>query len=340
MATLSTQWPTLLDVAKSLDPNGQVAKVAEVLNQHNEILDDIPMVEGNLPTGHQVTLRKTIPTPTWRLANTGVTRVKATNGQVTEGAAVMANYSEIDKMVAELNGNTASFRLSQDKGIMEGMNQEFSRVLAYGDATLDPEQFTGLSPRYFSTNSALSPTYGQVIKAGGVGSDNASIWLVGWSPETVFGFYPKGSQAGLVYRDLGEQTVYDSALKPFQAYRSYFEWKCGIAVADWRYVVRICNIDISALETASDASDTSANILKYMSMAADKLYSLQGVQPVFYANQRVRAMLNVKLFNKTNWLLTREDVKGASGITRPTIMFQGIPVRRLDQLTVAESLVS
>ena len=50
MAQLSSAWPTLADVARRLDPNGRIARMAEILNQYNEILDDIPWIEGNLPT--------------------------------------------------------------------------------------------------------------------------------------------------------------------------------------------------------------------------------------------------------------------------------------------------
>jgi len=48
---LSTAWPTLLDWARRIDPDGKIAKVAEILNKYNEILDDMPFIEGNLPYG-------------------------------------------------------------------------------------------------------------------------------------------------------------------------------------------------------------------------------------------------------------------------------------------------
>lgn len=338
MGALASSSPTLLDIAKAMDPMGKISAVAEVLNHHNEILDDMTWKEGNLPTGHQVTLRKSIPAASFRLFNQGLTPVKATTGQNVETCAMMANYSQIDKDLAMLNGNTAAFRMSQDKGILEGFNQTLASTLIYGDTTVDPEKFVGLAPRYYSSAAATVGT--NVIKAGGSSNANSSIWLVGWSPETVYGVFPKGSQAGFTVQDLGEQTVYDANNLPFQAYRTYYQWKAGIAVEDWRYVVRIANIDIANLETASDSTDNSANVLKYMSMALDKLYNISGVRPVFYANQRVRSMLRVKFFNKSNALLSLSDVKGASGITRPTLMFQGYPVRRCDEILNTESNVA
>ena len=55
MATLSTTQLTLADWAKRIDPEGKVeTKIAEILNQTNEILEDAVFIEGNLPTGHRV----------------------------------------------------------------------------------------------------------------------------------------------------------------------------------------------------------------------------------------------------------------------------------------------
>ena len=79
MGALTSSWPTLLDVSRSLAPDGSIAQVAEVLQETNEILDDIPFLEGNLPTGHQSNIRTSLPTPSFRLLNAGVVPAKSTN---------------------------------------------------------------------------------------------------------------------------------------------------------------------------------------------------------------------------------------------------------------------
>jgi len=339
MATLSTAWPTLLDVANRLDPNGSIAQVAEILTQYNEVLDDIAWVEGNLPTGHKTTIRSSIPAGTWRLLNQGITPVKSQANQIIETCGMLENYSEVDKALAQLNGNSAAWRLSEDKAIIEGISQSLSTALIYGDTSVNPERFVGLTPRYYATSGAN--TSDNVISAGGVGSDNTSIWLVGWSDQTVHGIYPKGSMAGLQMKDLGEQTLYDASLGRYQGYRTHYKFDCGLAVRDWRFVVRIANIDISALETAGDGSDTSANLLKYMSMALDKFPPMGGVRPVFYMNNRVRAMLRVKLVNKSNTFLTLQDWESPiSGLKRPALTFMGVPCRRVDSILNTEAVVS
>ncbi|MCQ4021275.1 major capsid protein, partial [Klebsiella pneumoniae] len=133
------------------------------------------IVEGNLPTGHRTTIRSGLPSATWRLLNYGVQPSKSTTVQVTDGIGMLETYAEIDKSLADLNGNTAEFRLSEDRAFIEAMNQQMAQTLFYGDTSVNPQQFMGLSSRY----SDLTATNAQnIIDAGGTGTDNTSIWLI------------------------------------------------------------------------------------------------------------------------------------------------------------------
>ena len=58
--------------------------IIELLSQTNEILDDMLVVEGNLPTGHQTTIRTGLPQATWRLLNQGVQPGKSTTALVAK----------------------------------------------------------------------------------------------------------------------------------------------------------------------------------------------------------------------------------------------------------------
>lgn len=342
MATLSTYYPTLLDVARALDPNGRIAMVAEVLQQYNDILDDIPWLEGNLPTGTQHTIRTSKPTPTKRLLNQGVAPSKSTTGQIVDVCAIYETQSHIDKNLADMNGNTQAFRMTQDKGMMEGFADALAIDLIYGDSSVTPTAFDGLAPRYFALSGQTTST--NVIDAGGTGSDNTSIWLVCWGPEKVFGVYPKSSRAGLQVEDKGLQNILTDATNNqyMMAYVTWMQWMAGLAIADWRYVVRIANIDVSALLTASDSTDTSANILKLMIRALGKIPPRGGnVRPVFYMNESVQTMLSVKLLDKSNLFLNLSELKG-SPVFRPngTLTFQGVPCRRIDGITSTESALT
>ena len=333
MATLAVTHPTLADVAKATDPDGKIATIVEILNETNEMLDDMVWVEGNLPTGHRTTVRAGLPAPTWRKLYGGVQPTKATNVQVTDTTGMLEAYAEIDKALADLNGNTAAFRMTEDKAHIEGMSQEFMSTLMYGNEGTAPEEFTGFAPR-FNDNSGPANA-DNIILGGGSGADNNSIWLISWGANTVHGIYPKGSKAGLQFNDKGQVTIEDSDGSNggrYEAYRSHYRWDVGLSVRDWRYVVRICNIDQSLL-TANKS--TGADVTDLMAQAIELLPNASSGRPAFYMNRGVRSVLRRQIANTTNVQLNMDQVGGKS-----VMSFDGIPVRRCDSLTSTEATIS
>lgn len=347
MATLGATPITLVDWAKVQDPNGQPARVAELLSQTNDIISDMIWQEGNLPTGHQTTVRTGLPSATWRLLNQGTAGSKSTSAQITEGCGILESWCEVDVALANLNGNAAAFRMQEGKAHLEAMNQEFAQTLFYGNAGTAPEEFNGFATRY--------STLGQnCITGGGSGSDNSSIYLVGWGPLSVHGVFPKGSAAGLQHYDYGEVTIETSAGiqgSRLRVYQDKWEWKPGLAVRDWRYVVRVANIDISALTAESSA----ANLLKLMTRSIYRIPSLTGgttqdgdfvgCRPAFYMNRTCLEMLDIQRHNVmsgfssgttyTGGSIKYEDVDG-----KQVPFFRNIPVRICDQLTETEATVA
>lgn len=331
MAVLPTTHPTLLDVTRRLDPNGKIDAVAEILNQTNPILEDMVWIEGNLPTGHRTTVRTGLPRPTWRKLYGGVQPTKSTTVQITDSTGMLEAYAEVDKALADLNGNTASFRLSEDRAHIEGMNQEMVQTLFYGNEGTEPEAFTGLSPRFNSTTAANAEN---LIQSAGIeGNDNASIWLIVWGPNTVHGIYPKGSKAGLSVDDKGQVTIenIDGNGGRMEAYRTHYRWDAGLTVRDWRYIVRI---QYDQEDLAKDAA-TGPDLADLMVDAIERIPSLSMGRPVFYMNRRAKSFLRRQLASATkNSTLTREEVGG-----KKVEVFDGIPVRTTDALTNTEAAV-
>jgi hypothetical protein len=334
MATNAVTNPTLADVAKATDPDGKISTIVEILNETNEMLDDMVWIEGNLPTGHRTTIRAGLPTPTWRKLYGGVTPNKGTNVQVTDTTGMLEAYAEIDKALADLNGNSAAFRMTEDKAHIEGMSQEFANTVMYGNEGTAPEEFTGFAPR-FNDNSGPANA-DNIILGGGSGADNNSIWLISWGNDTVHGIYPKGSKAGLQFTDKGQVTLEDASdgsnSGRMEAYRSHYKWDCGISVRDWRYVVRICNIDQSLL-TANKS--TGADITDLMVQAIELLPNASKGRPAFYMNRGLRSTLRRQINNTTNVRMTQDEVAG-----KHVMSFDGIPVRRCDALTSTEATIS
>jgi hypothetical protein len=347
MATLSTTALTYADWAKRVGDDYRIASIIELLSQTNEILDDMLVVEGNLPTGHKTTVRTGLPQATWRLLNQGVPNAKSTTAQIVDTCGNLETYAVIDKDIADLNGNTAEFRLSEVKAFLEGMSQQVATTLIYGNQSANPERFTGLAPRYSTLTTANSNTAANVLSGGGVASSNTSMWIAVWGSDTLHATFPKGKITGLQHRDMGEWPVLDSASNTYQAYRDHFKWEIGLVLRDWRYVARICNIDITLLTGVS-----AANLINLLVRALYRLptapVSATSVQTsdspevranmgrtVIYCNRVVRTYLDLQAMNKTNVLLRIEEFDG-----KPVTTFRGIPVRTCDAILNNEATVS
>jgi hypothetical protein len=333
MATISGNVVSLADWVKRLDPDGKTATVIELLNQTNEVLMDMAWMEGNLPTGHRVTQRSGLPATAFRLLNNGVAPSKSTTVQIDEACGMLEAWSEIDKDLVELNGNAGAFRLSEARAFIESMNEKQVQTLFYGNSSTAPEQYTGLTPRY---NSLTATNGTHVLDAGGTGTDNSSIWLVCWGDQMTYGIFPKGSKAGLQHDDLGLQVVENTqgiGGSRMLAYRERWQWKCGIAVKDWRFNVRISNIDIDLL-----VAKTGANLFDFMIKALHRIPTngLRMTRPVFYMNRTVRQMLDIQARDavQVGGQLKYEVVDGQWITT-----FRGIPIRIVDQLIEAEARV-
>lgn len=336
MATLGVRNPTLLDLAKMTDPDGKVATIVEILAEVNEELEDIAWVEGNLPTGHRTTIRSGIPTPTWRKLYGGIQPAKATNVQITDNTGMLEAISEVDVDLADLNGNTAMFRFNEDRAHIEGMSQELSNTLWFGNEDTQPEAFTGFAPRF---NSTTAENGDNIVLGGSLSgqTDNTSIWLVVWDTQTVHGIIPKGSRAGLSVEDLGRTMIQDASdgsnTGRYFAYVSHYQWKAGLTVKDWRYVVRIPNIDKSLL--VNDAS-SGADLPDLMFQAMTLIPNLSRGRPAFYMSRNTISFLRRQLTAATSMSTLQIDNVGGKMVTR----FQGIPIRRVDTLSADETRIT
>jgi hypothetical protein len=329
-----------MDWAKRVDPDGAIDSIAEILNENNPVLDDAVWVEGNLPTGHRTTIRTGLPTPTWRLLNYGVQPGKSTTAQVTDSVGMLEAYSEVDKDLADLNGNSGAFRLSEDRAHLESMSQTMASTLFYGNTGSDPEKFMGLAPRFASTSADNGRN---IILAGGdtTPGDNlhTSIWLIVWGENTCHMVFPKGSTAGLQNRDLGEETLEDANGGLYQGYRSWYQWKAGLTVRDWRYVVRIANIEQASLTINPTRGDRTAagsiDLVDIMTQALETVEGLTAGRAAFYMNRRVASYLRRQITGFSNVNLTFDNVAGKHIMT-----FDGVPIRRTDAIVNTEAVIS
>lgn len=340
---------TLADLGRRMDPGGKLADMAELLSQCNEMIDDIPYVEGNLPTGHVTTLRTALPRGTFRRYYQGVGYTKSNAAQVTFGMAQLAAYSQIDKNLANIGGQPAKVREKEDVAHMEGMSQQMAETYVYGNQWTSPEQFTGFSPFFNTVSTATAQNAVNVFDCGGTGSSNTSIWLIGMGEQTCYGIYPKGSRAGMNFEDKGDVVPgFDANNRRFEAYTSYFEWLAGLAVEDWRYVIRMCNIDTT---TAGLAGSTPPDLFAILSKAVVRLPTAgrmvsgitktdapdkqsPAVRLKIYCNRTSRQYMDIQAIRDKNVLLSPRDYAG-----QPIVNFRNIPIGVNDQQLDTEARV-
>lgn len=337
MATVGGTVLTLSDFAQRLDPDGSIPDIAELLNEKNEVLTDMLWVQGNLPTGMRTTQRTGLPNVTFRLLNTGVQASKSTVGQVDDACCILEGWSVIDEKLAQLNGNVEALRLSEAKPFLEAMNQQFVSTLFYGNVLVNPGTFLGFAPRYGAIAAAVNQQ--NIINMAGGGGNNTSIWLIGWGEDTVCGIFPKGTMAGLTHEDYGLQTVQAQAAGAvvgmtsgfMRAYQDRFVWEPGLALRDWRYAVRIANINIATLTSTV----TTPDIISAMSRALDRLPSLKGCNPCFYMNRTLYSFLRLQGLAKSNAAVTVQPA-----LNQFELGFEGVPIRRVDQLLNTETAIT
>lgn len=333
MALTATTWPTLIDVASRINADGSISKIAEILTQSNPILQDMPIIEGNDGAGNKTTMRSGLPTVAWRMINQGIQPSKSTTVQQKDTCGMLEAYAEVDKALVQISNNQAEFRLSESVAFLEAMNQAMAQTLFYGNTSVNPERFLGLSPRYSTITGAAN---GQnVVDGGGTGSNNASVWLICWGQNTITAFAPKGFPTGLQHQDLGETTIENVngvANTRMQGYRDHFVWTLGLSVRDWRYAVRIANIDIPALVANAGAQ---AKLINLMIKAYHRIPNWKMGRCVWYMNRTVAEFLDIQRLDKAAGAgLQYADVDGEW-----VPIFRGFPIRIIDSLLNTEARV-
>lgn len=333
MTTNAATVMTYADWAKRLDKNGRIDTIVEMLMDYNEILDDMMAMECNDGTGHKTTIRTGIPEGAWRMLNYGVPAVKSQTAQIRDTTGMLEAFSKVDEKLAQLSGDPRAFRLSEADGIIQGMNNQMASTLFYGNTDINPERFLGFAPRYdtISTNEDESG-FNIIDAAGSTANGQTSIWLVHWGANSCHALFPKGTTAGLKHEDLGRDIATDADGGEYKILREHFGWDIGLCVRDWRYVVRIANIDVALL-----SSDTTylKSIINKMIAAEERLPQLGNGRPVWYGNRVIREALRNARLEKIANNLTDDTIEG-----KRVTQFDGIPFRRCDALVSTEAVVS
>jgi hypothetical protein len=324
MATLTAyKQLTLIEVAKRKAPDGDMAEIAEVLNESNEIIQDAIWREANDTFSNKTVRRASLPTGTWRKLNEGVATESSETIEKVDTIGMLETWAQTDVEIIKAFPDPVQARNDEAMPFVEGLGQTMAAAMFYSNSSTTPEKFTGLAPRMASIAATTN-----VINEGGTGSDLCSIFVVDWGPGSVYMIYPKNSVAGLEHKDKGIETVRSASdnQNMYEAYVDKFVWKAGMVVKNSKNIGRIANIESTGASNTFDED----NLITLMNRMT------KGPGRRIYANTTVMTQMEIRAKDKTNINYTFADGLAPG----PVLMFKGVPVRHCEQLLITEAALT
>ena len=331
MALVGNTYLTLKDKYSQKEGDRVTSTIIDLFVQSNTILEDAVTKECNDGSSHKTTVRNGLPEPEFRKFYQGSKCQKGDYSQVTDTTSMIDDYSEVDKKLADLDGDKEQFLLNESEAHIQGMNNVVQKNFFYGNKGVNDASFDGLATRYNKLSTTKGDMGYQILSAGGSGSDNTSIWFVTWGDTKTHLLYPRGSKAGLQYENQGQVTAQDASGNYYEAYRSHFSWDVGLTIRNYRANARIANIDVSDLATAN-----AADLITLMIQAYHRIKKhAAGGKTIIYCNETIETYLHLQAMNKNNVNLTLKEFAG-----QEVVSFLGIPVKCCDQILDTEAAVS
>lgn len=323
MAVLTSKYATLADLVSRLDADGKIAPIAEILNQQLPILKDLGFVECNKTDGYLHTIRTGLPSVTWRKLYGGVQPSKSTTAQVTDTCGNLEAYAECDKDLADINGNTSQWRLSEEAPFIEAMGQAMAQTIFYGDTTKTPERFMGIAARYNTLSATKAASARNVFGLDGT-ANLTSVYFI--SHDVFHGIYPKGSKVGLSKTDKGQVTVTKDDGSMYEAYRTHYKWQAGTMIDDWRGCARVCNIDVTSVD--------GSKLIEAMIKAKNSIEAKYIGRTKIYVSREIMTILELAALNKSSNCLSIVEAAGQFKTS-----FFSIPIEVCDAISVNETQV-
>ena len=350
MATDQTVLPytTLIDIFNnysSTDARAMWIWAARILDRMCPLIRVMPMIPSNNMLSNVATRTDSIPSPTTRRFNEGISPTTSHNVPINDPIALFEDYSEVDKSQCDLQNDPTAWRQDQDANHVEGFRQGLESKFWYGALNTDPGGFNGLATRFNNLESipnGLSDWQPNVWNGGASTGSVTSLWLVEFGKDKVYGIYPPNTAAGLNIRDLGETTKEfatstsggPSLNKLLQVYRTHLQWWVGLQVNDERCVQRIANINPTILSS----NNFDENVL----IEAKNWLPDAGENPgtAIFVNRALKTQIDIRAVSqKINTYFTQDPSDG-NVWGRPVTRFQGIPIFVAERLTSTETVLT
>jgi hypothetical protein len=342
MATIGNSFLGIIDHYKRVDRNGNIMPIIEALHQLNPLMQDAHVIEANNGSSHRSTIRTGLGSVAWGKLYQGILQSKSTTQQVEDTTGFVERLSTIDTRFLKLVKDPAGERMAEANAALEAISQDVQSNFFYADSNITPERFKGLAARY-NAISGGGAAAAQIVDGGGTGSDNTSVWLVGWGAPGTSLIYPEGTTGGIQREDKGEQRTLDDNSMPYFVKEEYFSQHVGVKVGDWRYNVRIANIDVS---------DLIAGTVNLLPLLRKAYHRIQGRTRATNMNNenaasegRTVIYMNRTAYEALDANLTSPTLNAALRLTPMQLegeeveAYRGIPIRVTDALLNTEARV-
>ena len=324
---------TLKEIGQFYDEGGKMRTFINMLAQDNPLLEHMPFIMGNETDGHSHNMVTSLPTVQLRALYQGTSASKGGVSTVKDVCRQLSARFGVDRdLLEKYEGDSAknAFRMQHGKLHIEAMKQTAVGYMIYGNNNSNAAEWLGLTPRYQYTTSP------GVVNAGGSTSDKqTSIWGIVWDPMGVHGIYPKNMKAGVQHEDLGLHDAYDADGKPYRAYGDEWKWNLGLAVGDWRYATRICNIDTTTVKTFS-SGDPVVDLQTYTIEAKNKVPAGVRGRLKWYVPNIVMTALELQAIKAPNVQLHYGEYFGS----KSQLMLHGCPVFECDGILETEEVAT
>jgi hypothetical protein len=315
---------TLVDILNLVAPNGNLMTVAEILQRETPIFKDAIWQEANGINQHVYSVRTKLPTSQILLYNEGVAGNKGKTKQATVGMMARGNRPYYDARLVDMAADKAKYRMTEATAVIQGIGQEVDEDIIYASKADDFYKFDGLI-RYPSEENGM-------LMKGKATEDSEKItsaYIVAWDfSEGAYLVYPKGSQGGVKFEDLGKRAKDLADGTVMEVYEDYVEANYGLCVVDERAVARICNIDVTN-PLASDFDENQVIVL------LNKMPGMLRSKAVMYVSRSVKSLIEIRANMKSNVMYGTSNVFGEEMTN-----IRGLPIRLDEKISEAEELVA
>lgn len=356
MATLGSNALTLRDTAEamrkadgSLKPN-----IIDLVSQKNDILSDTTFMRADNGDKLSSDFLNANPHGEWVALGEGVSATKTGFSTAWDTCGRIKARIQIPTEIYERTKEKDALVERHIRAISNGLREDVATALFYANIANEPKKFNGLADFYdrYAKSSTTRRAYAfNVINASGDASARAtylstsgntfrSIWLVGWGDLAVTCFYPENSTAaGLKLDAMKEMPISGSADgsgKVTWHKTQELTWEIGLAVRNYQYAGRICNIERETAIAGTTTGDNYAkSLLKHLRHLRARVKK-GGVRQAFYMDETMWEVIEDAFSLTTN---SNAIKYGDLQQSKPDTLW-GIPIHLCDCLDTAEAAVA